>query len=87
MRKRLTRGRHSKAPLGSLVQDGSLDSCLGGAREWGDPLSEGEARQAGPQGGTVAFSCPHLTCSSCLEGPTEIEPPAAHGGLQLTLCS
>lgn len=70
----------AKAQLGSLIQGDSLCSRLGGTREWGVSLGEGEARQAGLWGGTVVFSCLHLTCSSCLEGPTEIQLPAAHGG-------
>ena len=47
---------------------------------WGGPggmggvsLSEGW--------GAAACTGPGLICCSCLEGPTEIEPPAAHGDL------
>lgn len=55
------------------------------------PLQRGMLGQTGLRGGTAAFSCPHLTCTSYLEGPAEADHPAAHvraemNPLPLTWC-
>lgn len=63
-----------KAKLGSPIQAAAVFLSGRDRGEWGGvSLSEGW--------GAAACTGPGLICCSCLEGPTEIEPPAAHGDL------
>lgn len=84
VRRRLTRGITAETPLGSLIQDGRLDSCLEGTREWGFPSPRGRPGRLGSRVGlqlSLALASPallpgrsHRSCTSSCSWRAEMNP-------------